>query len=396
MLWRWYENNRWTCFSFEKCSHIDFYFRQGVPSIDIDATSTIFFQETFIVFHDRKVRCAINRYDSLSEEKSPWGYIDNETGKPTPIPHFHLKTLQLIKEEKLFSKFCFHSLGLVSFIVNFETSTIFFNSGKTAELKHFRCKRKDGHIVLLPFEDCKEEADDPNYFDDEETEEEDYSSEEEEDEEQYTFDTHDGWFSKHNIRIKSADSSLKTCFICWEQDTETFSNPFIELMQCQNHAFHYKCLETWFHQRADCPVCRKNYGPIFGNQPLNGTMTVHVLPLSLPGFPDHSTLQIDYHFPTSVQSYDQPVPGAQLPEDCRSAYLPNCEPGQKILQLLKIAWDRRLIFTVGISLTHGVEAGQRIVWNGIHHKTNISGLYGYPDDSYFPLVLSELASLGIS
>jgi len=40
-----------------------------------------------------------------------------------------------------------------------------------------------------------------------------------------------------------------------------------------------------------------------------------------------------------------------------------------------------------------------IIWNGVHHKTNISGgtsCYGYPDDSYFSRVKSELNAKGIT
>ena len=39
-----------------------------------------------------------------------------------------------------------------------------------------------------------------------------------------------------------------------------------------------------------------------------------------------------------------------------------------------------------------------IVWNGIHHKTNISGgstKFGYPDKTYFNRVKEELAAKGV-
>ena len=67
----------------------------------------------------------------------------------------------------------------------------------------------------------------------------------------------------------------------------------------------------------------------------------------------------------------------------------------QILRLLIKAWQRRLTFTVGTSVT----TGQRnaVVWNEIHHKTEIqdhSG-HGYPDPNYFSNVRMELAAQGV-
>jgi len=51
--------------------------------------------------------------------------------------------------------------------------------------------------------------------------------------------------------------------------------------------------------------------------------------------------------------------------------LPDNKQGREVLSLLKLAFERKLIFTVGKSVTTGAE--WVIVWNGIHHKTNLSG-----------------------
>ena len=68
----------------------------------------------------------------------------------------------------------------------------------------------------------------------------------------------------------------------------------------------------------------------------------------------------------------------------------------KVLQLLRVAWERRLTFTIGTSVTTG--ATNTIVWNEIHHKTestsNHSG-HGYPDENYLDNVLAELAAQGV-
>lgn len=64
---------------------------------------------------------------------------------------------------------------------------------------------------------------------------------------------------------------------------------------------------------------------------------------------------------------------------------------------MRIAWERRLTFTIGTSVTTG--ATNTIVWNEIHHKTescsNTTG-HGYPDEHYLDNVLGELASQGIT
>ena len=63
---------------------------------------------------------------------------------------------------------------------------------------------------------------------------------------------------------------------------------------------------------------------------------------------------------------------------------------------MRIAWKRRLTFTIGTSVTTG--ANNTIVWNEIHHKTEAGSNYtghGYPDDNYLDNVLAELAAQGV-
>ena len=58
-----------------------------------------------------------------------------------------------------------------------------------------------------------------------------------------------------------------------------------------------------------------------------------------------------------------------------------------MLKLLKLGFSRRLLFTIGTSVTTGMS--NCVIWNGVHHKTNISGgasHYGYPDGTYFTRV----------
>lgn len=68
---------------------------------------------------------------------------------------------------------------------------------------------------------------------------------------------------------------------------------------------------------------------------------------------------------------EHPNPGVRYSGTSRTAYLPACKEGEKVLKLLRKAFDRRLIFTIGRSATTGLN--NVITWNDIHHKTNIGG-----------------------
>ena len=61
-----------------------------------------------------------------------------------------------------------------------------------------------------------------------------------------------------------------------------------------------------------------------------------------------------------------PHPGQHYGSIDRAAFIPNNQEGRKVLMLLKIAFDRHLIFTIDESRTTGQEG---LVWNDIHHKT---------------------------
>jgi deltex-like protein len=108
------------------------------------------------------------------------------------------------------------------------------------------------------------------------------------------------------------------------------------------------------------------------------------------GYPDVGTIVIHYSMRGGRRgTIDYPSTG-------RTAYLPNNIEGNEVLNLLNEAFKRKLIFTIGRSVTTGRD--NQIVWNGIHHKTNTSGgsaYFGYPDATYFDRVKLELAAKGV-
>ncbi|XP_025898680.1 E3 ubiquitin-protein ligase DTX1 [Nothoprocta perdicaria] len=169
------------------------------------------------------------------------------------------------------------------------------------------------------------------------------------------------------------------------------------------HVYHVLCLVAMYSNgnkdgSLQCPTCKAIYGEKTGTQP-PGKMEFHLIPHSLPGHSDSKTIRIVYDIPTGIQGPEHPNPGKRFtargfPRHC---YLPDTEKGRKVLKLLLVAWERRLIFTVGTSSTTG--ESDTVVWNEIHHKTefgsNLTG-HGYPDPNYLDNVLAELLAQGVS
>lgn len=78
-----------------------------------------------------------------------------------------------------------------------------------------------------------------------------------------------------------------------------------------------------------------------------------------------------FFFCFSTKQQSHPNPGKTYYGITRKAYLPDNKEGQEVLQLLRRAFNQKLIFTVGNSRTTGAE--DVITWNDIHHKTSIYG-----------------------
>ncbi|KAM6939718.1 E3 ubiquitin-protein ligase DTX4-like [Xenentodon cancila] len=174
------------------------------------------------------------------------------------------------------------------------------------------------------------------------------------------------------------------------------------LAQC-GHQYHFQCLVAMYNNgnkdgSLQCPTCKTIYGVKTGNQPA-GKMEYHVIPHSLPGHPDSKTIRIIYNIPPGIQGPEHPNPGKPytargFPRHC---YLPDSEKGRKVLKLLLVAWDRRLVFSVGTSSTTG--ESDTVIWNEVHHKTefgsNLTG-HGFPDPGHLDNVLEELRAQGIT
>lgn len=195
-----------------------------------------------------------------------------------------------------------------------------------------------------------------------------------------------------------APLSKEECPICCEEFDYDASNPTNPInsgswavLSCSHkvcnvcHAQIVKVRDTMSgvsHTSTKCPFCGGNSGTEIGTCP-TGIMRVVESPGSCSGYEGYSTWAVNYSVASGGYSLS------------RTAYIPNTTEGRRILGLLKTAWDRRLVFTIGTSNTTGVE--NTLVWN-IHHKTAVSGgvtSHGYPDSGYLERVGWELKAFGI-
>ncbi|KAI4832828.1 hypothetical protein KUCAC02_015772, partial [Chaenocephalus aceratus] len=179
------------------------------------------------------------------------------------------------------------------------------------------------------------------------------------------------------------------------------------LAQC-GHQYHFQCLVAMYNNgnkdgSLQCPTCKTIYGVKTGNQPA-GKMEYHVLPPLPAGASDCKS--IPHHLQhtrqgppfrdQSIRTQGSPSLPEALHPDTAATY-PDSEKRTQVLKLLLVAWDRRLIFSIGTSSTTG--ESDTVIWNEVHHKTefgsNLTG-HGFPDPGHLNNVLEELRAQGIT
>ncbi|XP_078584064.1 E3 ubiquitin-protein ligase DTX3L-like [Branchiostoma floridae x Branchiostoma japonicum] len=167
-------------------------------------------------------------------------------------------------------------------------------------------------------------------------------------------------------------------------------------LHCCNNVFCTDCIDKAFQVKPVCPTCGYQSGVLKGTQPITATMTFAKATRVLPGYEECGSIQIYYDIPDGIQEECHPNPGRPYQGTARMAFLPDNTEGRKVLKLLKRAFENRLVFTIGTSVTTGNM--DVVIWNDIHHKTNPHGgpsNYGYPDPGYLRRVTDELAAKGI-
>jgi len=168
------------------------------------------------------------------------------------------------------------------------------------------------------------------------------------------------------------------------------------LSKCKGHYFHKDCVHGWMESQRYCPVCKASYGIRTGIMPA-GTFNSYVIEESCAGFEKFPTIVIDWSIPGGTQTKIHPNPGVRYGGAYRTGYLPFTKKGKRVFKLLKLAFERRLMFTVGFSITRGVD--NVTIWNEIHAKTSMYGgacYHGYPDDKYLDNSIEELKAKGVT
>ena len=201
------------------------------------------------------------------------------------------------------------------------------------------------------------------------------------------------YIKKVLLSFENDNEGKDICSICMDVFE---NNDIYKLNKCvDGHFFHKNCVISALTSTPKCPCCRQIYYRPTGNQPENGEMGIR-LSSKLKIKDSICTFIIFYNFPDGIQTDLHPNPGVPYKGTKRTAYLPANMEGREILYKFMKAWDDRLIFTIGTSLTTGIS--NTIIWNNIHHKTSPTGgptNFGYPDPTYFNRVNSELSDVGI-
>ena len=99
-------------------------------------------------------------------------------------------------------------------------------------------------------------------------------------------------------------------------------------------------------------------------------MSVRIYSSSLPGYESCGTILITYKFDSGIQGLNHPNPGQRYQGLTQYGYLPDNSEGQKVLKLLKKAFDQKLTFTIGRSTAGRDDC---VIWSDIHHKTSTTG-----------------------
>jgi len=204
--------------------------------------------------------------------------------------------------------------------------------------------------------------------------------------------------SEHT-RVWQPVEPAEQCTICLG-DMDKDGGPCRQLNLCPHH-FHSECLNQMLMTSPSpflqCPICKKVHGVRTGNRPINGNMRHGIDQTSLPGHEGSGTITIHFSFRSGVQGPEHPSPGQAYTAHNfpRQAYLPDTPDGCRALHGLYLAWEQRLLFTVGTSMTTGQP--NCVTWNDIHLKTHRNGPnHSYPDPNFLTNLMQELAGFGIT
>jgi len=187
------------------------------------------------------------------------------------------------------------------------------------------------------------------------------------------------------------DERCPICMAPFSERSREVSDCVVHPVQCEaKHCFHLGCLREWFSVNPVCPTCRKQMVICTGFQPEGGTFEIRNAPSRLGGHPDCGTIDIKMVLPPGTQSVDDPMPTTKYKGITTHAFLPDNQEGKELAKLLRIAFNRRLLFRMGWDSS--TQRMNKLVWNGINVKTNRSE---FPDPSYLNRLRIDLKEMGV-
>ena len=144
-----------------------------------------------------------------------------------------------------------------------------------------------------------------------------------------------------SISTAGTQCAKDDCAICLTNLTD--ERKIVTINGC-NHCFCLECIRAAIQVRPKCPTCQKPIGKPQGKMP-SGTMTISTsTKMSCSSF-GRGTIIIQYGIRGGTQRPYHDNPGVRFAGASRTAYVPDTEDGQKLLQRLKWAFSHGMTFT---------------------------------------------------
>ncbi|XP_078501444.1 uncharacterized protein LOC144755921 [Lissotriton helveticus] len=209
----------------------------------------------------------------------------------------------------------------------------------------------------------------------------------------------EGQTQEHNLGTVSNGSATKAHSRRLNVDHQTDQSTATKCDQCkkENTSLHkgpcgHNLCRNCYSSSETCRVCL-GLSSTSSESVIKGTMSCTTMAMSLSGYNHDPSFKIIYDISDGMQGPKDPNPGKPYKGGRFEAFLPDNKEGQRILLLLKKAFDQGHTFKI-----HSRNSEDRVTWNSISHKTAINGgrnKSGYPDSNYLKTVHKQLKALGI-
>jgi len=182
-----------------------------------------------------------------------------------------------------------------------------------------------------------------------------------------------------------AQPSKDDCAVCVDE----LSEDIIKINAC-GHLFHRLCVAEWFAQKQTCPMCNVQVGKITGKQPTHATMQWYIDKGGIAASPIDTYIVVRFYFPDGKDDQGQRYHGRH-----DIGFLHDNVEGRVLLEMFKVAFRRRVMYGLGISMTN---QRYKPTFN-VHLKTTRKDKgpagHGYPDEDYFNRTYDTLEANGV-